>query len=411
VYQNNDRAGIVRLLPIGRVASGAAATSNAGRGAGAVLVPEAGKLDLNRIDVDGLAQTGLLNRALATEIIAWRSSLGRPVQSIDELLAVPGVTAETLYGSIESLLAASVAKAPFTSAADPAAPARGLADVLTVFSVEPNVQTSGKLRINLNTPWSDELGQRVTERFGADAAALLKQIFESGARFDNDAAIVRGMRAYNTPPEDWPAILDAFTAETGDLCFGRLDINTAPREALLALPGVTVEQVVQMVSMRQELSPEERATIAWPVTNQIITPEAFERIAAHITTRCWSYRVRIAAGEVRVEDLDGAMSNQRIHELVIDLAGSKPRIAYLRDVTLLQDAALVAREAAQREPATFAADESSAHGPATASPGDPSMPPPATRGVDANPPRESDEQAPDAAASQPARIGRWTRGA
>jgi DNA uptake protein ComE-like DNA-binding protein len=425
VYESDSRSGIVRLLPVGP--SGIGAGSGTGGANGAILLPEAGKLDLNRIEVDGLVQTGLIDPGLASEIIAWRARLGRPVQSIEELLAVPGVTVETLFGSIEPLLAASDASAPVdrrAAAMDLAAPARGLADVLTGFSVEPNVQSRGKLRINLNTPWSDELSQRVRERFGADAAALLQQIFASGAKFEDDAAIIKGMRTYNTPPEDWPAILDAFTVEKDELLFGRLDINTAPREALLALPGLTVEQAAQMVSMRQELSHEERATIAWPVTNQIISPEAFEKIAAHITTRCWTYRLRIAAGEVSADDLDGAMTSHRIHELVIDLAGPQPRIAYLRDVTLLEDAALIALEASQREPAAFTAeaapgametiepeDDASERGSPTSRPNRNSAParPAATRSDDAGS-RSPDEGAEEqgAAPASPRRIGRWT---
>ena len=48
---------------------------------------------------------------------------------------------------------------------------RGLADAVTVYGFEPALQRSGKLRIDLNVEWSDELAERVTERFGADASS------------------------------------------------------------------------------------------------------------------------------------------------------------------------------------------------------------------------------------------------
>jgi hypothetical protein len=173
-----------------------------------------------------------------------------------------------------------------------------------------------------------------------------------------------------------------------------------------------------MVSVRQELSPQERATIAWPVTSHIIAPEAFEKIAAHITTRCWMYRVRLAAGEVDADDLDGAMTNPRIHEMVIDLAGPRPRIAYLRDITLLQDAALMALQASQAEPAAFSADEAAAVLEPTVEDDSPARLP-ATSQPSAAAPEDvaatraaEDEGAPDAGDGPPRqpRVGRWTSG-
>jgi DNA uptake protein ComE-like DNA-binding protein len=418
IYETSTHAGVVRLLPVSR--------------GGGLLAPEAGKLDLNRIDAESLARTELVDRATAEAIIAWRARLGRPVQSISELLQVPGITVETLYGSIDALLAMDRAlsngsERRVSAEESLAAPARSLADLLTVFSFEPAVQASGKLRINLNVPWSDELARRVEERFGADAVASLKRIVEAGAKFDSDAKIVQALRELNVPPESWVEILDAFTTEPGDLHFGRLDINTASREALLALPGVTEEQAAQIVSVRQELAQEERATIVWPAINQILKPEQYEALAGRITTRCWTYSLRIAAGEVNVDQPNGPLLNPQIQELVIDLSGPKPRIAYLRDITLLQDAALMALQATR----SGAADEflqplSDADVQAEAPADQPARTQPARRpGRIAAPGRSPNataadgprnlEDAPadiDSASQSPVgrRIGRWTAG-
>jgi DNA uptake protein ComE-like DNA-binding protein len=338
IYETSTRAGVVRVLPIGP--------------GGAVLIPEAGKLDINQVDAAALARTGMVDAAVAESIVSWRSRLGRPIQSTAELLEAPGVTAETLYGSVDALLAGEHVIASLSErgpSADEAlvAPARSLADVVTVFSFEPAVQRTGKLRINLNVPWSEELARRVEERFGLDAVTVLKQIFESGTKFDSDMAIFAALRRFQTSLEQWPDIIDTFTAESGEIHFSRLDINTAPREALLGLPGVMPEQAAQIASVRQELSDDQRATIAWPAMRQILKPEQYEALAGRITTRCWTWRVRIAAGEVDADAPAGPIGNPQVQELVIDMCGPRPRVAYLRDVTLLGNTALMAREASR----------------------------------------------------------------
>jgi hypothetical protein len=47
------------------------------------------------------------------------------------------------------------------------------------------------------------------------------------------------------------------------------------------------------------------------------------------------------------------LGNPLVQEMVIDLSGSRPRIAYLRDVTLLRDAALIAADASRSAEGQF----------------------------------------------------------
>jgi hypothetical protein len=219
---------------------------------------------------------------------------------------------------------------------------RGLGDVVTVYSFEPALQRNGKLRINLNVPWSEELGERVADRFGSDAAQTLQRIMESGTTFDTDAKVFEVLRFFQVPVEDWPQIVDTFTTEEGDFHFGRLDINTAPYEALAALPGLEPEHADEIVQARDELDADERATIAWPAVQGIVEPEAYDLLAGRITTRCWTWRLRLAAGEVDAEDPEAELAAPVVYEVVIDLSAPRPRVAYLRDVTWMRATALLA---------------------------------------------------------------------
>jgi DNA uptake protein ComE-like DNA-binding protein len=299
VYETATRLGVVRLLPVGP--------------AGEHLVPEAGKLDVNGIDAEILAATELIEPGLADAVIGYRDrTLGRPFQSVGELLRVEGLSVETLYGPVEQFWSADESEQDgdvFPAAVQSGAPIelRGLADAVTVYSFEPAIQRNGALRINLNVPWSDELGDRIADRFGTDVAQTVQRIMEAG-----------------------------------DFHYGRLDINTAPYEALVALPGLEAEQAQEIVEVRDELDPDERSTVAWPAIQGIVEPEAYDQLAGRITTRCWTWRLRLAAGEVDAEDVEAPLVNPIVYEVVIDLSAPRPRVAFLRDITWMGATALIA---------------------------------------------------------------------
>ncbi|MHC4970163.1 MAG: helix-hairpin-helix domain-containing protein [Planctomycetota bacterium] len=432
IYETGTRLGVARLLPVGP--------------GGELLVPEAGKLDLNSADAQILADTGMLDEPQAEAIIAYRDgTLSRPYQSVGELLAVEGLSAETLYGPIEDLGAGDEsmsAEGGLVAGVESGAPTelRGLGDVATVYSFEPALQRSGRLRINLNTPWSEELGERVADRFGSDVAQTLQRIMESGTTFETEAKIFEVLRFFQVPAEDWPDIVDTFTTEEGDFHFGRLDINTAPYEALAALPGLEPEQADEIVRVRDDLGPDERATIAWPAVEGIVEPEAYDLLAGHITTRCWTWRLRLAAGEVDAEDPEADLVDAVVYEVVIDLSAPRPRVAYLRDVTWMRATARIAaavdfepEEDLEAEPADVRAarpeaEDAGGENAAAADPG-PAAEPLADMGDDDLDPVPAFEQpaglepvspdgagppaavaAPSPAAPDRARIGRWTAG-
>ena len=333
LYEEGSRLGVVRLLPVGPE--------------GERLVPEAGKLDLNRVDEAMLVATGMIDPAIARGIVTHRKDRGR-IQSAGELLEVPGISVETLLGPIDDLVYAFDDEEPAQPLGGGHAfgeGPRGLADVLTVWGVEPAIQQNGRLRINLNVEWSEALGRKVRERFSDEASQMLQQIIESGTTFDSDAKIFEVLRFFGMSPQEWPEIIDAFTTDPGIYHFGRLDINTASYEALLGLPGLEPQQAAEIVQVREALSQEERATIAWPVIRGIVDPEAFDDLAGWITTRSWTYRLRLAVRETDADQSPDHRWGEIILETVIDLSAPRPRVAYLRDITLLPTTAWLALEA------------------------------------------------------------------
>jgi DNA uptake protein ComE-like DNA-binding protein len=384
IYETDSNLGVVRLLAIGPD--------------GEHIVHEAGKLDLNRVDAEMLADTGLIDVPLADAVIAHRETLGRPFQSVGELLEVEGMTPETLYGPFDEL--ADLDREP---SRDEAA-LRGLADVVTVYSVEPAIQLNNRLRINLNVEWSDELGDRVARRFGVEASEMLRQIIEGGTTFDSEARIFEVLRFFEVEPDEWPELVDTFTTESGELHFGRLDINTAPYEALAALPGLEPEQANEIVQSREDLSDEQRESIAWPAILGIVEPEAYDELAGRITTRCWTYRVRFAAAEEDLdapEDEEAPSRHEVVYEAVVDLAAPRVRVAYLREMTLFSTVVLIA---SQQEAET---DDLADLGPEE--PTDPEATEETDDALAADPQPEPPAQDP-AEVADARRIGRWLEG-
>ena len=110
----------------------------------------------------------------------------------------------------------------------------------------------------------------------------------------------------------------------------------------MALSGLEPEQAARIVEVRDDLPAQQRATIAWPAIQGIVQPEAYDELAGRITTRSWTYRVRLATGEVDADSPNDPPAGAVIYEAVIDLSAPRPRVAFLRDITLLQTTAMLA---------------------------------------------------------------------
>ena len=214
-----------------------------------------------------------------------------------------------------------------------------LLDVLTVHSFEPALQRSGVLRINLNVPYSAELGRRMDDRFGEGTGSGLERLMNGGFTFDDDSRIVRVLRSISGDADDgnvtWGDALDSLTTDDR-WHFGRIDLNTAPAAVLRTLEGVDDELAEQLVRERGSLTSEERETPIWPLLRELLTGDAYQTIAGRVTNRTWIWQLRLAAGTVSVEEPDGPIESPVISDLPIDLAAPRPRIAALRDISGLE---------------------------------------------------------------------------
>jgi len=170
------------------------------------------------------------------------------------------------------------------------------------------------------------------------------------------ANLVADLQGANVKPQEWGRVLDAVEVSEDLFVLGRLDINRADEAVLATLPGITTELASNLVRVRSTLDESGRRDLAWPVVSGATDAKVFQGIVDLITTRTLQYRIRVQAGRTIRSDATGvdsdefgvakasesAVTDRCVFEAVIDVAGDKPRVAYLRDVTLLDSAAMMA---------------------------------------------------------------------
>lgn len=351
-----------------------------------VLAAENAKLDINTATEEMLAGVPGLDAELAATIVAARAE--GPFASVEQLLRVEGVTAELLYGDAETgepggTSTAPAGALPEASAELPGLGAgavgeRGLLGRLTVFSFDPNVQVGyggeddhfGSVRVNLDQEWSDRLERAVASRLDEQIARFVGGLIESGRTFEDDSALVQTMVDLGTDPAEWGQVLDVFTTSDDEFLPGRVDVNRASAEVLACVPGVTPEQAGAIVERRESVNPDERMLPSWVVLEGLLSPEDFVLAAPHLAARSMQWRVRLEVGLERggeeasfddsapmsIDDLiasweepleEPALEHRMVVEAVIDVASSRARVAYMRDVTLLEPVRALVR--AERE--------------------------------------------------------------
>jgi DNA uptake protein ComE-like DNA-binding protein len=323
---------------------------------GSILVSEQGKVDINTAAPAMLSALGL-DESTVEAIVESRRR--RAFGSPGELLMVQGVTPEILYGA--SWHEAETGRERGLEAGD------GLIAHLTVFSFDPNVQSGlgpagsthrARMRINVNTPWSERLGNAIDERFGEGAGQAARSFMTAGVTIDSLGVILRGAVANNLNRRSWPPLLDAFTVSDDPYIMGRVDLNVAEGRVLASIPGISPEAAEQMVRIREGLGPDARRSILWPLEENILTVEEMAVAADHLTTRSMQWRVVVEGGFIPSGDQrawqdleDETLQDRIVLEAVIDVASAQPRVAYLREVTLLPVARILTRDAMAVPPA------------------------------------------------------------
>jgi len=312
------------------------------------LADEAGKLNLNTASNEMLLGLPGMYLEMAAAIIDWRDSdenitLGgaenehylmlprpyycknEPFETVEELLLVRDFTPEILWGrnptargQISSAFGSGGAFSTSGIGFTDADLARGLYDLLTVYSAEPNTDIEGNARVNINNNNRQQLFQLLVNEFGqARAEEMLAGAGTQPFRNVLDMYIRTGMQ-----PAEFDAIYDRITTTTGRVRRGLINVNSAPRQVLRCLPGLDENDVDALMSQRGAAF-QDTFSIGWVAD---VLPEKAAAIGGLITGRSFQYSADIVA-----LSRDGrAFKRCRI---VVDARESVPRIVYRKDLT------------------------------------------------------------------------------
>lgn len=297
--------GIVRLVPLD---------------ADVYLESESARLDVNTATAEMLGRVPGFDAAHAQAIVSGRQS--RTYVSVEQ--ALRGIAGQN-------------------------APHEGAwRRLLTAHAFEPNVQFGigpggaerrGLRRVQVGGGWTDALASVLGERIGAEAAPRLRGLFTgSGPR--SASALADAVRRTGLDVRLWPILLDMFTFTADPYIPGRVDLNRAEATVLACLPGITPDAADRIVHARQYLDEEMLASPAWLVIEGLVTPEQFVQAFPYLTTRSFQWRARVEAGvaagdqALRLPPHEVPLKRRVCYELVVDVSSRRPRIAYLRDITL-----------------------------------------------------------------------------
>jgi type II secretory pathway component PulK len=201
---------------------------------------------------------------------------------------------------------------------------------ITVTGSIGELQTAIQEALNNNT----QPRQRVSSLFAlVDAAVTFtrQQMSDNGQMQQISVRVMSPLANRSQQVELLGKLLDKTTTQQGSELPARVNVNTAPREVLLALPGLTEADVDAIIARRPQYTGGEAVdsnftTVAWLLNESTLPTRTLQALERYITARTQVYRVQ------SIGYFDEAGPVSRV-EAVIDANQGKPRIVYYRDLT------------------------------------------------------------------------------
>jgi type II secretory pathway component PulK len=307
------------------------------------VVDESAKADINYTSAASLLELPGMTDDVAAAIVDWRdpddnespsgaesqyylslpdpyTCKNGPFETVEELLLIRGVTPQLLYGDGSAPPAGSSAMSQsFGAGASFNNPqlARGIYDLLTVYSSQPNTGPDGSRRIDLNDRNSlrnylnKQLGNsRTTQALNAAGRARFNDVFDFYFR----TRLTR---------DEFDKVGDSLSTSTGTRVRGSVNVNTAPAEVLLTLPGLDSADVDKLMNQRPAPSASNATSITW-------VADALGPKSVGLGSKIIGKSTRYSADVLGVSGNGRAFKRCRI---VVDISGSTPRVVYRRDLS------------------------------------------------------------------------------
>jgi len=332
---------------------------------------EASRININTATDDVLLKLPGMDAELAASIADWRDAdsdispggaeneyyllLADPYycknagfEAVEELLLVKGTSAELLFGEDANRNGVLDSNENDASDADPPDNRdghldRGLFDYLTVCSREPNLSSTGEQRVDVNEPNVRALSDILRSAISNDRYFQVMDRVRGGRPFRSifDFYFKTGLTS-----DEFAQVADRLTTSRDRILAGRVNVNTAPRQVLLCLPGLEESDVDALIAHRQAPA-SELTGIAWVA--DVLPREKAEALGDTITSLSYQFSADIVAAS-------GNGRAFRRYRAVVDAASSPPRVLCWKDLTHLGwplDPEILASLRAGKTPATF----------------------------------------------------------
>jgi competence ComEA-like helix-hairpin-helix protein len=330
------------------------------------IMDEAAKINVNTADRAVLSKLPAMDSELVAEIVAARRR--EPFYDLNDLLLLERVDVELLFGEDRNgngLLDANEDDGDQSWPPDNADGRlyRGLAGLLTTWSAARNVTADGETRININSASAQEMTRSLSGISSQEAESIVehrkKKNFthiaelldvelivkkaeeskESESRSEDTRDRRRGSEGSSRTEErttvqttgekafdvnKFQKIADLVTTTDDEVLGGVVNINTAPYEILVCLPGIT-EAVAREVVRLQEEREEGFQTVADLLDVEGMSVDLFKQVCPHISVRSDVFRVR-SFGVLQNGDF------YRCVEAVIDRTEEVAEIRYWREI-------------------------------------------------------------------------------
>ena len=263
------------------------------------------------------------------------------VSFLDELLLANGISAYHLYGedlNRNHKLDINENDGDLLQPPDDqdGSLAGGIHRYFTLNSRDWNVNLLNKPRININSPEIDLNTLGLTEQtvLFLEAKRKLNQPFSSITDLVDakvtitESANIKQDYESGVTVEDLFNLMDTFTADTREFRPGRVNINSAPANILVQIPGIDENLATTIITTRNSIPLENQSSLAWLLETDIMNIEQFKEVEPFLTARSFQFHIQVIGY--------GLPSGRfRTIEAVVDLIGTAPKIIYLRDLTKL----------------------------------------------------------------------------
>lgn len=326
------------------------------------ITDEAGKLNINTATSNQLINLPGMDQDSADSIVNWASTAGTGAgmdssdynglpepydakhakfETVEELLLIDNqdhsmVNSAMLFGmdqNRDGVVSDAERNNPpqnnNTNAASTQDPIngfnRGIFNYLTCYSIEPNTTINGGSRINVNSTNTQPLLQYLTKTIGSSRATAIMARIEPALRRARGRPVFTSIGSFyqisGMTSDEFSQVADKLTTSSKKTLTGMVNVNTAPAEVLMCLPGMQQSDAEALVAAR---STQANPGIGWIF--QAISPQTAVNLTKYITARSFFYSADIVA-------VSGDGRSFKRVRIVVDARQTPAKIVYRRDLT------------------------------------------------------------------------------